>query len=253
MKGLAIKNYLASMPEEKTDLSPAYPLPPHVHPLLQCLKIDTDQDYSEQLGCRPGQLKDRGILSLKDLNIICPPSLEIQELTIDLSPTNTNPDVMQLQVSANRNRLGLSNLCNQMLNTITAMDQEAKNCGKILYEGNEHWNTLQQHLNDFNTLLNAIVEKCERKPYAIIQAFSRDAYVSLAKQLNTLIKEFHEVDRKHRITKLRAYIHQEVILEVWTNQKLQGQGILTLSNFQDQYHCSLRQLLHMMEFIEKNV
>jgi WD40 repeat protein len=248
VKGVAIMNYLASMTEEKTDLSPVYP-PLPVYPLLQCLKIDTDQDYSDQLGCRPGQLKNRGILSLKDLNIICPPSLEIQELSIDLSPTNTNPDVMQLQVSANRNRLGLSNLCNQMLNTITAMDQEAKKCGKILYEGNEPWNELQQHLNDFNTL----VEKCERKPHAIIQAFSGDAYAALAKQLNTLIKEFHEVDRKHRITKLRAYTHQEVILEVWTNQKLQSQGILTLSDFQDHYDCSLRQLLHMMEFIEKNV
>jgi hypothetical protein len=244
-KGIAIENELASI--EKANASFRY------YPLLQCLNIETVKDYSEQLGCRPWQLKERGIITLKDLNVICPLSLEIQELAIDLSPTNSvNLDFREQQVIANRNRLDLSNLCNQILNAVTAMDLEAKNCGKILYEGDEHWNELKEQLNTFNTLLRAIEEKCDKRPHAIIQAFTGDEYAVLAKQLNNLIREFHEVDCRHRITKLRAYIHQEVILQVWTSPELIDQGVLSLNDFQEKYHCALRELLHMKEFIEKH-
>jgi len=93
-----------------------------------------------------------------------------------LSAVNTNSDFRQQQVTANRNRLGLSNLCKQMLQAITAMDHEVKTCGEVLYEGSKPWIQLLQQLNEFNIHL----EKCERKPNAIIQAFTGDAYVGLA-------------------------------------------------------------------------
>lgn len=212
--------------------------------LLADLGIVTKEGYSEKLGCRPEHLMLRGIRSLKDLNVICPPSLEIEELIIDVSPIN---DVMQQQVIANRNRQNLYKLCNQMLEAITVMDQEAKNCGMILYEGNGPWDGLKNKLTDLLTQLNA----CERTRNAIIQSFTGEAYTAWAKQLNDLIKEFHEVDREHRIVKLRTYLHQEVVLKVW--KTLEGQSILTLSDFQAKYDCSLSQLLKMQAFIETHL
>ena len=224
--------------------------------ILQCLGIITDKDYSELLGCRPGDgpeddLPLRGIVTLKDLNIICPPSLEIQELSIDLLPANERSDFREQQVSANTNRLKLPKLCNQMLDAITAMDQEAKTCGKILYEGNVPWKELQLELIAFSSELNAIEKYCNRKPNEIIGAFSGYPYAALAMKFNTLIGKFHEVDRKHRIAKLRAYIHQETPLKVWGT--LMELGILTLSDFQEKFSCTLRGLFHMQEFIENHL
>ena len=225
-------------------------------PILQCLGIITDTDYSELLGCNPGNkdLNLRGIFTLEDLNIICPPSLEIQELSIDLLPSNESSDFRKPQVDANRNRLGLSDLsnklCNKMLDAISTMKQEAKNCGKILYEGYDLWEEFELELRNFRIELETIEIKCKRIPREIIKTFSGDSYAKLVNQLNELIKKFHEVDRKYRIAKLRAYIHQEDPLGVWKILKEKERGILTLNDFQKKFSCTLRELFCMKEFIE---
>ena len=227
---------------------------PHAEPMnpsiLQCLGIITETDYSEQLGTRPDHLALRGIVTLKDLNIICPPSLEIQELSIDLLPASASSDFRAQQVNVNRNRLELSKLCHQMLNAITAMEKEAKTCGQVLYEGNAPWKELQLELIAFNDELSAIKEKCNGNPHKIIEAFSGDSYVALATPLNKFIRKFHEVDRLHRIVKLRAYIHQELPLVVWGI--LKDQGISTLSGFQERFPCSLWELFHMKASLENH-
>jgi len=121
----------------------------------------------------------------------------------------------------------LVGLIGKMSQEVQGKIDEAKTCGQSFYDTDRNpWVVFQEKLQTFETAFNEIKEK-SNTPKLMVTAFSPEKYNNLAKQLNSLVDEFQQLDRDHQIIKLRTYLSQLDILATW--KALQDQGIRGLS------------------------
>ena len=102
-----------------------------------------------------------------------------------------------------------------------------RHAANLCYEDERNpWVAFQEKLQTFETAFSEIKEK-SNTPKLMVTEFSPERYNNLAKQLNSLVEEFQQLDRDHQIIKLRTYLSQLDILATW--KALQDQGIRGLS------------------------
>jgi WD40 repeat protein len=213
-KAQAIRNYLAA----EKELRQPTELPRE--PLLKHLGIVTPEQLLNILYCRPEHLQERGILSPEDLQLICSLSLDVQMAAIETdSGLGDNFRDNAVKLEAGRRKKALSDLSQQMSQTVASKIQETNVCDSIpnvlLYEGECPWVGFQNKLDAFLAKFGAIVLECKGSPQSIVEAFKLAKYNELASELNALVEEFQALDRNHPITKLHTYIHQWGILPAW--------------------------------------
>ena len=236
----AIRNYLAA----KKTLSHVR-VPPK-KPLLEFLGIVSDEQYSDKLKCRPKFLQDIGIISPDDLNVICSLSHHVKLLATEqeaLDDTDFRDNA--IKVKANTRRMALSNLADQISNSVSFNINETNNCGVLLYEGDSPWISFQSKFNVFHSQFTKLVEACNGSPQLIAETFTSSKYNELAAKLNALIEEFLRLDKEHQIAKLNAYVSQWGILPAW-NALHKDHKIFRLVNLPSEKK-SLRQLFKMGE------
>ena len=223
------------------DSEKARPLPKK--PLLECLGIVSKEQYSEKLKCRPEYLRQIGLLSSQDLEVICSLSSEIEALPIEQAAHDEmNFRDNAVRAKADKRRIALSDLTDQMSQKVKKNISETKRCGVLLYDGFMPLIAFESWLDAFQSKLAQILEKCNGTPALIVQAFQSSEYNLLAEELNSLVEEFKKLDNDHQIAKLSAYVNQFGILKAW--EELHKQKTFKLSGLPDEAK-SLDRLLQM--------
>jgi hypothetical protein len=210
-KAQAIKNYLDDQ------------LPKNNPLLLAHLGFKTEKDYLEKLKCRSEYLQKIGILSPKDLELICSASADLSQLEI-LQVVEIEEDFREnrVKIEAERRKNNLVTLIEEMSKVVESKKKETQTCGVLLYQAECPWIAFQQKIRAFQTKFEGIVEKSDTAKL-MVENFCSKNYNGLARELNALVEEFHVKDRDHQIAKLHAYINQQWgILKAWTRRRNEG-------------------------------
>jgi WD40 repeat protein len=206
-------------------------LPPNHPSFLIDLGIVTEKSCLEKLGCTPDFLSEIGICSSTDLQALRSISPAFNYLEIESEETASN-NINQYEVSANNKKNVISSFLQTLLNTVQKKSNEAE-----LYGRGRIWIGFQSKLTDILTNLN---QECQIRQVCL-KKFSPQFYKNIVAEMNGLIDEFRELDRKHQIDNeqidnqiaaLSAYIGQPDLLELW--KRLRSQGINSLSTLLEQ-------------------
>jgi WD40 repeat protein len=220
-KAEAIRNYLATKKEleQFTELLK--------EPFFKHLGIVTLEQFKKILHCRPEHLEKIGIASSEDLQLICSFSLDVQALVLEKdSGVKENFRDKEVKLKADKRKMALSGLSQQMSQIVASKIQETNVCDSIpnvlLYPGECPWVGFQNKLDAFRAKFDAIVLGCNGSPQLTVETFNSAKYNELATELNALVEEFQALDRNHQIAKLRTYIHQWGILPAWNKRRAVG-------------------------------
>jgi WD40 repeat protein len=180
--------------------------------LLADLGIISKEEYSEKLRCYPGDLQERGILSLTDLRalgILNSPRSDLQKLKVIVE--EATQDRNQRRTRAFEKKKAVVNLLQSLSEAVGQKIKETNQCSALLYDGEHPWTAFQQQLSSYK---KALEEECQA-PLVLLEKF--ESYATIVDEMNGLIDAFHTLDREHQIAKLRAYVGQTYILGAWNN------------------------------------
>jgi hypothetical protein len=192
------------------------PLPP----FLVDLGIVTEKTCLQKLKCSSDFLSKIGICSSADVQALGVISTDFRYL--EIIPEEAYDNYIELENAANKKKKIISSFLETLLKAVQKKLDEAAH-----RDTDNIWIAFQNKLKGIEAKHDEICTMRRTR----WEKFSPESYKTIVAQMNGLIDEFKELDRKHQmnnqIVALSAYIDQPLIRQAW--ERLHRQGIHNLA------------------------